>query len=327
MGALGEHEGGNVDGASGVAEPGKEAPASRPRRGRVRRAATAVAKAPVRFVGGFWRGFRYPLRGARFVYLEHPGLVRIWIFPVLLTFGALLGAGWFAVDRHADLAAALWSEPGGEAWWAEVLRWLHAGFEWLVLLLLLVAAVLLAVVLSTVFAAPFNDALSERVEEIATGRPGPEFSWRRLLGAVLATVALESVKWTVYLLVMGPLWVLSLSVPVVGQVLYAVFGFVFSAAYFAIDYVDYAAARAGWTLGARIALLRRRTSTMLGFGTGVWGLLFVPLLNLFFMPAAVAGGTLLFLEMTGAQEDAERGEEPTDSPAEGGTGGPGPGDG
>ena len=34
-----------------------------------------------------------------------------------------------------------------------------------------------------------------------------------------------------------------------------------------------------------------------GFGTGVWVLLFIPLVNLFFMPAAVAGGTMLFLAM------------------------------
>jgi uncharacterized protein involved in cysteine biosynthesis len=32
-----------------------------------------------------------------------------------------------------------------------------------------------------------------------------------------------------------------------------------------------------------------------GFGTGVWLLLFIPLVNLFFMPAAVAGGTMLFV--------------------------------
>jgi len=38
-----------------------------------------------------------------------------------------------------------------------------------------------------------------------------------------------------------------------------------------------------------------------GFGTGVWILLFVPLVNLFFMPAAVAGGTMLFLGLERAR--------------------------
>ena len=44
------------------------------------------------------------------------------------------------------------------------------------------------------------------------------------------------------------------------------------------------------------------------FGTGVWLFLFVPLVNLLFMPAAVAGGTLLFLEL-------ERAAEPASEPA------------
>ena len=36
---------------------------------------------------------------------------------------------------------------------------------------------------------------------------------------------------------------------------------------------------------------------MLGFGAGVYLFLMIPLVNLFFMPAAVAGGTLLFLDL------------------------------
>jgi uncharacterized protein involved in cysteine biosynthesis len=47
----------------------------------------------------------------------------------------------------------------------------------------------------------------------------------------------------------------------------------------------------------RFGLARSRFSTMFGFGTGVWAFLFIPLVNLLFMPAAVAGGTLLFLDL------------------------------
>jgi len=48
---------------------------------------------------------------------------------------------------------------------------------------------------------------------------------------------------------------------------------------------------------------------MFGFGTGVWLFLFIPFLNLFFMPAAVAGGTLLYLDLEGPGEPAP--SEPT----------------
>ena len=41
-----------------------------------------------------------------------------------------------------------------------------------------------------------------------------------------------------------------------------------------------------------------------GFGTGVWLFLFIPLLNLLFMLAAVAGGTLMFLDLEGEGPEA-----------------------
>jgi uncharacterized protein involved in cysteine biosynthesis len=45
---------------------------------------------------------------------------------------------------------------------------------------------------------------------------------------------------------------------------------------------------------------------VLGFGASVWVLLLIPLVNLFFMPAAVAGGTMLFLDLHPSKD----GEDP-----------------
>ncbi len=276
----------------------------------------AATRVPLRASKGFWTGLRYPFRGARFVYLEHPGLARIWAVPALLTFLALGAGFWWAFARHGELAAWLWAPPQGEAWWQLPLHWLHFLYEGLVLLVLLLVALLLGVLCSSVFAAPFNDALSERVERILTGRPPPPSSWRTLLRDVLSTVLLEGLKLAIYLLVMTPLWLLSLLVPVVGPVLSSFAGFLFSAAYFALDYVDYAAARRGLPVRQRLGMLRRHSMLMLGFGLGVWALLFVPLLNLFFMPAAVTGGTMLFLESTGhCDEPPTEGATHTDTEA------------
>ncbi|MBW2402413.1 MAG: EI24 domain-containing protein, partial [Deltaproteobacteria bacterium] len=64
-----------------------------------------------------------------------------------------------------------------------------------------------------------------------------------------------------------------------------------------IDYIDWPAARRDWSVRDRVAFTRRQLPAVAGFGTGVSLLLFIPLVNLFFMPAAVAGGTLLFLAL------------------------------
>ena len=135
------------------------------------------------------------------------------------------------------------------------------------------------------------------------------FGWRQILrhpSASLAIVlslglamgaALAAFRLLLYALVVGPLWLLSWLVPGVGQALYLGAWLVFTASYFALDYVDWPATRRGHSLRQRFGLLGRHPLRMLGFGFAVWATLFVPLLNLVFMPLSVAGGTLLFLDL------------------------------
>ncbi|HEY6876815.1 MAG TPA: EI24 domain-containing protein, partial [Polyangiales bacterium] len=111
------------------------------------------------------------------------------------------------------------------------------------------------------------------------------------------SVSLELVKLCIYVAVMGPLLIASWLLPGVGQALYMVFASLFTWLYFAVDYVDWPASRRGLGLRARFVLLRTRPFLMLGFGCAVALCLFVPLLNVCFMPLAVAGGTRLFLDL------------------------------
>jgi len=262
--------------------------------------------APVgRSVVGFWRGLTYPFRGARLVYLERPGFVRYWGIPVVITLVAAVGIVWGAVSARDALVEAVWSTPGGEGFWDGVLRALHEVVEWLVALALALGGLVVLSLVTTLLAAPFNDALSEAVEEHVTGRPGAPFSIAVVVRDTLRTVLLEIAKLALYVIVMGPLLLLSFVVPVLGQAVYAVFGFVFTAVYFSIDYIDWPASRRDRGLRARASVVRRNFWPMFGFGTGVWLFLIVPFVNLLFMPAAVAGGTLLFLELEGAPQSPD----------------------
>ncbi|HJL32305.1 MAG TPA: EI24 domain-containing protein, partial [Polyangiaceae bacterium LLY-WYZ-15_(1-7)] len=102
--------------------------------------------------------------------------------------------------------------------------------------------------------------------------------------------------------------------PGFGSVLYSIFAFVFTAWYWGLDYIDWPAERRGWKVGERFAHARANFMTLFGFGTGVWLFLFIPFVNLLFMPAAVAGGTLLYLDMVGPAPDSG-GEDPVAPPA------------
>jgi len=269
---------------------------------KVTRGAGAVVKSPV----GFARGLSYALRGMRFVYFQHPKLARYWLFPVLITGFALVAVFYGAGSYNEDVGGALWALFPES--WNDTTGWiggLLSALRWIIELIAAVLITLLGLVLvlllSSVVAAPFNDALSEAVEHIVTGEPAPPFSFSRMLADVVRTIRLELGKALLYIVVVGPMFLASFFVPVVGQAVSLV-GFALTAIYLGIDYVDWPAARRNWSVGDRIRFARRQLPAVGGFGTGVWVLLFIPLLNLFFMPAAVAGGTMLFVDLTDGAE-------------------------
>ena len=246
----------------------------------------------------FLRGLGYAFRGAA-ILRRNPGLARYWTVPIVVTGLSLLSSLVLAVRYHDDLLNLVWQLPEGHDWMAELSRglyWLARGASFVISLVVLG---LLSVLLSMLMAAPFNDALSEAIEERETGKASPPFSLPRVLSDLVRTLRVELFKMTVFAAVMVPLTVLSWAVPCVGHVALAVVGSLFTAVYFAVDYIDWPASRRGLGVRQRLSIFSRRPWLMLGFGVAVWGCLFVPLLNLLFMPIAVAGGTRLFLDLEG----------------------------
>jgi CysZ protein len=268
--------------------------------------AGAVVKSPI----GFARGLSYGLRGMRFVYFGHPGLARYWVFPILITGAAIFAVFYGAGSLYDDVGGAVWSllpeswskATGFVGWLVTALKWI---IELVAAVLITLLGLVLVVVLSSVVAAPFNDALSEAVERILTGGSAPAFSFKKMLADIGRTIRLEIGKVLLYALIVGPLFLASFFVPGIGQLISLV-GFAFTAIYLGVDYIDWPAARRDWSVRDRVAFTRRQIPAVAGFGTGVWVLLFIPVVNLLFMPAAVAGGTMLFVDMAGESAPPKR---------------------
>lgn len=248
---------------------------------------------------GFWSGIGYPFAGMRFVYVRHPELVRIWIFPIALTFLAIGFATWGSWTYSDEIVEWMWASPQGDGFFAGMLRTLRGALSFLVFAVVWATSLFSVVALSNVIAAPFNDALSEEVERIVTGEKGPPFSVAALVRDLFRTLRLELSKLAIFLGVMAPLLCCSFVVPGVGQIAYSVVGFIFTATYLAVDYIDWPACRRNKSTSYRWSVVRSRFGPCFGFGAGVFFMLWIPILNLFFMPAAVAGGTLLFLDLEG----------------------------
>jgi CysZ protein len=264
----------------------------------------AAIDLPKATVVGFGRGLTYPFRGFHFVFIKHPSLVRFWIFPIVITICLLIASTIFSWSISDDALNWLWSEPTDEGFWGTVARVTHWIVEKLIFVIVWAVLLVAVVFLTNVIAAPFNDLLSEEVEHLITGVKGPDFTLGILLRDAVRTIGLEIVKLLIYCVIMLPLFVLAQLLPAVGQIAYSIFAFLFTALYFAVDYVDWPASRRNRSITYRFGMLQDHFLPMFGFGTGVWAFLFVPIVNLWFMPAAVAGGTMLFLELEGEKKPA-----------------------
>jgi len=197
-----------------------------------------------------------------------------------------------------DLFVKLISPYAGQEWYGKVMYYLLLV---IITVALLAAFFFIVTRLASAVSAPFNDIISQKTEEIATGmRDESRFSSVRLLRDSGRSLAHSFRLLGLYIgLLMAGL--LLLFVPVVGGVLYTAFGVFVSAYMFAYEYLGYPMDRRRFSWTQKRTFLRSKRGSILGFGLGSVVLASAPIINFFFIPAAVAGGTLLFLDLAGTQ--------------------------
>jgi uncharacterized protein involved in cysteine biosynthesis len=160
--------------------------------------------------------------------------------------------------------------------------------------------------IASLVAAPFNDAISARVEEILTRRPAPEGARTTVLGELagigrsLRNEARTFLRWA--LLAIGVLG-LSVLLPGPGSLVSLVGGGYLAARFAGWSAIDTPLSRWGWSYDRRLAFLRRRRPLCLGAGSVVAVALAVPIVSAMAMPLAAAVGTVLAVA---AVPDAER---------------------
>ena len=247
---------------------------------------------------GFFGGFFTIFRGFRVVYIDHRRLARWYLPPMLLSFLFILGAWLLFWNISDDVVQWVWAEPDQEVWWGvKHIIWKAASVVLFVTLAVVTA--ISSVFIFSLFAAPFADIISENVEGILGTWSPRDFSVRFLLKDIASTISFEITRFGIKLMWLLPLFILSFIVPVVGHFVYIFFGGYFLCKYTGMDYIDWCAARREWSWKERLAFARRHRFAVAGFGSAVVLSLMVPFLFVVVWPAAVAGGTILFLRLTG----------------------------
>ncbi|MEO8698434.1 MAG: EI24 domain-containing protein [Kofleriaceae bacterium] len=214
---------------------------------------------------------------------------RLWgwvIAPAIITLVLLVGAVVGLVHLVDPLVA----------WLTDWLpSWLQGIAGALVSIIVVIGlgfgALIIFVSVAGVIAGPFNELLSEAVEERLTGRKGPAFSFAAFArGAALGLVhGLRRVA----IAIAGFLLLFALGfIPVIGTIAAMLIGFWFAARAAAYDCYDAVLSRRELSYADKLAYLRARKSRSLGLGAAVTGMLLVPGLNLVALGLGAAGATL-----------------------------------
>jgi CysZ protein len=235
------------------------------------------------------RGIRAFFDGVRAA--RAPGLRRYTWLPVGVSLLIIVVGLTFAFDYLGDLAAYLTAQlPEWLAFLSVILVPL------LYLLGILMGAWLLAL-LAVLVASPFLGELSAAVERLE-GDAGPVSGQSWWAGAVSAG-GRELRKLAYYLPRLVVVFLVTL-IPLVNAAA-PIIWFGFGAWVMAVQFCDYPNENRGRPFRDTVALLQRNRATALGYGSCATLAMAVPLLNFLLIPAAVAGGTLLWRRLVEAE--------------------------
>lgn len=237
------------------------------------------------------RGAYYLHQG--FELVRQPGLRRFVLLPLAVNF-LFFGLGFYALFVQFGVFMD-WTRgqlPDWAAGLMDALSWLIWPLFGLTLILL---GSYVFSMLANWLAAPFNGLLAEAVEARLTGQKPPQEPLHQML---VRSFGREWQKLKYFLpkaFGMFLLWVLTFYIPGLNLVL-PVLWFLFTAWTLGMQYLDYPMDNHRVPFPVMLAALRQRRGLAMGFGSLVALAGMVPLLNIFIMPVAVAGATVLWVE-------------------------------
>ncbi|WAP55818.1 EI24 domain-containing protein [Streptomyces sp. S465] len=248
------------------------------------------------------RGFGYLLKGQRWV-ARHGRWWGFGMIPALITvvgYAAALVVLFFWTD---DVIA--WATPFADDWSAPWLGVFRGALSILFVATCLFLAIISFTAVTLLVGQPFYESLSEQVDRSEGGTvPDSGMSvWAELWIGLREAIALliRVTLWSVLFFALG-------FIPAVGQTVVPVLAFCVTGFFLTEEVTSIALLRRGVRLTERRRMLRSRRLLSLGFGVPLALLYLLPLVAVFLMPGAVAGGTLLVRDLTGENEEIPQGE-------------------
>jgi CysZ protein len=218
--------------------------------------------------------------------LNRPGVRVYVVMPLLINLILFAGLIWLGYRQFNPFVEWLMSFVPGFFDFLEWLIWLFFGT------LAAVTVFFAFTPVANIVAAPFNALMSEKIEEILTGKAN-------VSNTSFSEMAINSIKSQLGKLIYILLWTAGLFlvsiiplVNLIAPVLWVIFG----SWLLSLEYLDYPMGNHDLNFDEQKNVLAQKRGLSLGFGGAVMIMTSIPVVNFFAMPVAVAAATVLWVE-------------------------------
>lgn len=238
----------------------------------------------------FSKGFFYPFKAFGFIN-RHKKLYLYILIPFCITVAILslfLSLGFVFFQQ-----TIIHYIPQGEAWYWHIL----SGILWLFAVLITAVLVFFGfTAIGNLIASPFNDLLSEKTEEMLTGKSDNRpFSFTAFWRDSKAILITELKKIALFLSGMLVLFLLNV-LPIIGSVLYGFLSIFWTILFLAVEYCGFLFFRRQLSYQEQRHIVYANFALLLGFGSGLFCILAIPFFQLLCIPLGVVGATCLLLD-------------------------------
>ncbi|MBO6009881.1 MAG: sulfate transporter CysZ [Ruminobacter sp.] len=233
----------------------------------------------------FFGGIKYFLKG--FSLSTGRGMKRYTLLPIVINVLLMLVGYYFSIRWSINYTGELIN-----CFTPDWLHWTRFIIYPFIFIAVIIVSVLLFTTITLIIGAPFYSILAEKSESILLNKPVPNVPLSRTLKETPAMIWREIAK-LIYRIPIMLLNLVMLFVPVIGEAVIVITG----GWCYALDFTSYGFENNHIQLKKTYPALKKYRKTCLSFGICVWASLLIPFLNLFMIPAAVCGGTALWVDI------------------------------
>lgn len=221
--------------------------------------------------------------------IKRPGLRSFVFVPLAINLILFATVFYFAIGQLQHTFAWVNSQVPDYLSWLNFILWPLAILSMLITMSFIFSSVM------NWLSAPFNGLLAEKVEQVLTGKPMDTGGAVDLLKDLPRILGREWKKFKYYI-PRAILVLLLFFVPVLGQTLFPIIWFLFSAWMMAIQYCDYPFDNHKVKFEDMKFALNQTKGSSFSFGATAALFSMIPIVNFIVMPVAICGATAMWVD-------------------------------